>query len=327
MPEATDHTNKREQSGVPSKRLHRQKWLSCFLWILFILYLWALSRMNLVAPLHLTTNGSSPQFNFQAYNLVPMNFVNTLFYLADQHDQEFRSALFSVVQIFMAALPLGFFVPILLRKPMEFERFIGMTLLIGTLIETIQFFFATGNANVDDLILCMLGSILGFALWHLLSDWLAIDHQNRNHCLIVISLIIFCTLMVQFAEMSHANSSGQAQRAVIRSLGIPDYAGTLLASSRKTLTLQTDDNQGKINLSVQLSAATQIYTEENARSHQPEQAVYKHRSLDHLSRLHRNVPIRVWGKEQKGNFHAEIIIIRSSSAMDTHLMQTSFVTF
>ncbi|GEB76723.1 VanZ family protein [Sporolactobacillus inulinus] len=327
MGKSADCGKEVEKLGVLSVWRNRQKWLSCFLWILFILYLWSLSRMNLVAPLHLAPNRSGPQFNVQAYNLVPMNFVNTLFYLADQHDQEFRSALFSVVQIFTAALPLGVFVPILLRKPMEFERFIGLSLLIGTLIETIQFFFATGNANIDDLILCMMGSILGFALWHLLSDWLAINHQKRNHRLVVISLIIFCTLMVQFTEMSHANSSSQAQRAVIRSLGIPDYAGTLLASSRKTLILQTDDNQGKVNLSVQLSAATQIYTEENARAHQPEQAVYRQRSLDHLSRLHHNVPIRVWGNEQKGVFHAEIIMIRSASATHTHLMQTSFFTF
>lgn len=64
-------------------------------------------------------------------------------------------------------VPLGFFVPCLWEKPRTFGwHFLTMALIILT-IETVQLFTLLGSCDVDDLLLNLVGTTLGWLLWRL----------------------------------------------------------------------------------------------------------------------------------------------------------------
>lgn len=64
-------------------------------------------------------------------------------------------------------VPLGFFVPCLWEKLRPFGwHFLTMVLIILT-IETVQLFTLLGSCDVDDLLLNLVGTTLGWLLWKL----------------------------------------------------------------------------------------------------------------------------------------------------------------
>jgi glycopeptide antibiotics resistance protein len=64
-------------------------------------------------------------------------------------------------------VPLGFFVPVLWEKLRKFGRhFLTMTAVILA-VELVQLFTLLGTCDVDDLLLNLVGTTLGFMLWKL----------------------------------------------------------------------------------------------------------------------------------------------------------------
>lgn len=62
-------------------------------------------------------------------------------------------------------VPLGFFVPILWNRMEKFRwHFLTMTAIILA-VELVQLFSLLGTCDVDDLLLNLVGTTLGFALW------------------------------------------------------------------------------------------------------------------------------------------------------------------
>lgn len=66
-------------------------------------------------------------------------------------------------------VPLGYLLPRTLRSMRKFLRFTLRIVLAVTAVELIQYFFWLGCCDIDDLILNLLGSMLGYLIWRIRS--------------------------------------------------------------------------------------------------------------------------------------------------------------
>ncbi|MCZ1265399.1 VanZ family protein [Paenibacillus taichungensis] len=92
-----------------------------------------------------------------------------------------RDPSFGVVTLFLIGnilifVPLGFLLPLLLKKP-SYIRTILVSLIIIVSIETIQFVTCLGIADVDDVLLNMLGSSIGYVTFVITENLFAIRQK------------------------------------------------------------------------------------------------------------------------------------------------------
>lgn len=101
--------------------------------------------------------------------LEPFDTIRRFFWVL-RHSSEagmIRHAVVNLVGNVIMFVPLGFFVPCIWQKPRKFGwHFLIMTLTI-VLIELTQLFTLLGSCDVDDLLLNLVGTTLGFVLWKL----------------------------------------------------------------------------------------------------------------------------------------------------------------
>lgn len=62
-------------------------------------------------------------------------------------------------------VPWGFLIPILFRKVYMVKTIFILTLLLSSLIETVQYIFTLGVCDIDDVIYNIAGALLGFYLF------------------------------------------------------------------------------------------------------------------------------------------------------------------
>lgn len=69
---------------------------------------------------------------------------------------------------FVLFLPMGIFLPILFKRLSIFKKYIITIILVLLSIEIIQVITRLGSFDIDDLLLNLLGAILGFSIYKLL---------------------------------------------------------------------------------------------------------------------------------------------------------------
>lgn len=62
-------------------------------------------------------------------------------------------------------IPAGFFLPLFILKFRKFRTFLFIVILIVVIIELLQLFLMLGTCDIDDVILDLLGSMIGFLIW------------------------------------------------------------------------------------------------------------------------------------------------------------------
>lgn len=67
-------------------------------------------------------------------------------------------------------IPFGILLPHLFKKTVSFKRFVLSAALIITAVELIQLFSLRGSCDIDDLILNMLGSIIGYPIGEFIAN-------------------------------------------------------------------------------------------------------------------------------------------------------------
>ena len=80
---------------------------------------------------------------------------------------QIRHAVVNLVGNVIMFVPLGFFVPILWKRTRKFGWHIMMMALIILVVELTQLFTLLGTCDVDDLLLNLVGTTMGFCLWKL----------------------------------------------------------------------------------------------------------------------------------------------------------------
>lgn len=126
---------------------------------LFILYIFSMIYLLFIVR----------EVDFEAgYNLIPFYSFKMFFPLLTSEYVGYRylaiSNLFGNIVIF---IPLGIFLPLIFKKLNKFLLFFITVTIIPIVIEFIQFFTKLGTADIDDVILNILGSLIGYSIFKL----------------------------------------------------------------------------------------------------------------------------------------------------------------
>ncbi len=146
--------------------------------LVFIVYLMLLFSMTLLPDLENITYETS-------YNLIPITSIDNFFYdmmengiinweflasrptnITDILMNTFTNSFMNLVGNILLFLPLGLLYPLIRKKRVGFLEIFLISLGTTVLIESLQYLFLTSRrADIDDIILNLLGGILGYGLY------------------------------------------------------------------------------------------------------------------------------------------------------------------
>lgn len=149
-----------------------------FALLLFVNYLFFLFVQTLLPTYHIVLDGFSIKdlmfyfyHDLASVNVIP--FRSIFLYLFGSNEMVgdwFYVGVHNILGMICLYFPLGFFLPLLWTRFRSLKKFLPLELVTVTVIEVIQFFIGR-SFDMDDIILSLLGSLLGFvgirALFHL----------------------------------------------------------------------------------------------------------------------------------------------------------------
>ncbi|EPR09415.1 VanZ family protein [Ruminiclostridium papyrosolvens] len=153
---------------MPNKKLILIS-LRFIFWGLFILYL--LIIVNVIVfkdgkALIMAEFGRQIPLSQRITSINYIPFINTIIpYLKGEPST--RIAMENILGNTVAFSPFGFFLPVLFRFCKRFTATILLSICFSLLIELVQFIFCLGSCDIDDIILNVLGSLLGYGVYRL----------------------------------------------------------------------------------------------------------------------------------------------------------------
>lgn len=103
-------------------------------------------------------------------NLIPFRTVRLFVRLLSHHRPHLvRAAIINLVGNVIMFIPLGLFLPLIFRKLRKWHKTLLCTALIITAVEIAQLLTLVGSCDVDDLILNLAGSTVGYILYKIIS--------------------------------------------------------------------------------------------------------------------------------------------------------------
>ena len=132
------------------------------LWLLFYLYIVMLCYFLFFSE-HYGRNDIMSEYKS---NLVLFREIRR--YITHRDRIGFESFFVNILGNIFAFAPFGFFLPLLNKKYRNFFVITLMSLLFSLSIESIQLVFRVGIFDVDDILLNMLGAMLGYAFYRLI---------------------------------------------------------------------------------------------------------------------------------------------------------------
>ena len=138
------------------------------LFILFIIYCAAMLLL-LFARSSRYIGGSYIEQLKMNLNLVPLDTMRRFVYVIkhSSNPHMLRYAHLNLGGNVAAFIPFGFFLPSLFGRLRRFLRFFLTAAAVIICIELLQLFTLRGSCDIDDLILNLIGSALGYAVWKL----------------------------------------------------------------------------------------------------------------------------------------------------------------
>ena len=103
--------------------------------------------------------------SFQSVNLIPFHSISAYLFSDDMVSRAFAlSNLLGNIAIF---IPMGVYLPLLIRRKSIFVNTVCVA-LISTVVEVLQYIFAVGSADIDDVILNTVGGLIGVSLFRVM---------------------------------------------------------------------------------------------------------------------------------------------------------------
>jgi len=147
-----------------------------FTWLLFILYLAVLIYVIVLKSGHAFIYArNNAEISF-IQKLITVNLIlfKTIFnYLGG--NESYAIAIQNILGNIFAFGPLGFLVPILFKKCKKVKNIFFISVSVSLSIEIVQLLFNIGSCDIDDIILNVLGAILGFGVYKVLNKMVKKD--------------------------------------------------------------------------------------------------------------------------------------------------------
>lgn len=100
----------------------------------------------------------------RSYNLVPFKTITDFIF----NTSNIKIILINIVGNILAFVPLGFLLPMAFAKFNRLRKVLTITLVTTISIELSQYIFGVGACDIDDIILNVLGGIVGFGAYKFL---------------------------------------------------------------------------------------------------------------------------------------------------------------
>lgn len=147
-------------------------------WLLFLFYIYVLLSELLIKRLIINQNIGGPSFYFMPYSFTDINvfdkdifLLNTNFlpfrnisnYIINYDSFNFDIVLYNTLGNILIFLPLGIFLPLLIRNVQLFKGF-TVFIMVSLTIELLQYLLKVGQLDIDDIILRSIGGVVGFLI-------------------------------------------------------------------------------------------------------------------------------------------------------------------
>lgn len=157
------------------------KVLKFLTWFLFVLYLVVLVNViilkdgnSLIMAKHRTELSLAQKISY--INFIP--FKTIIPYLGGK--PSVFIAIENLLGNIFAFIPLGFLLPLLFKRCNKIKNTFLISVGISLFIEVIQLIFYLGACDIDDLILNILGSLLGFGIYYLIIYFTKINGADAS---------------------------------------------------------------------------------------------------------------------------------------------------
>lgn len=148
-----------------------KKLIKYMLWILFVIYFILLIKVILFKyPLSMITSmmnnpNATLAVRLQGSNFIP--FKTIIYYISG--NEGFRIAIANIIGNIAAFIPLGFLLPIIFKRMRKLPKIILTSFSVSLLFEVIQLLIAIGSFDIDDILLNVFGSLIGYIFYTLIS--------------------------------------------------------------------------------------------------------------------------------------------------------------
>ena len=159
------------------------------MYLVFIIYIMVLLKVILFKNANITQIINWDVAGKHLYNLVPFASVKQLWQM------ESRSLIWKLSQIagnVLVFLPLGYMVPLLFKNMRRFGKVLLLSFGISLVFELMQYLFGLGCMDVDDLILNLIGGVLGYGAYRLLAQICKTEKALYTTTLI---LVVLCAIL------------------------------------------------------------------------------------------------------------------------------------
>ncbi len=133
----------------------------------FVIYIGVLALLLILANRGgFSGNMSMLEYAQSRFNIIPFK---TIIGYITSFSTNGGTAVKNILGNFLLFLPMGIYLPYLFKKVSNYKRFLVVMFIILFAIEVLQFVLKRGAFDIDDLILNLLGAVIGFGLWKVIN--------------------------------------------------------------------------------------------------------------------------------------------------------------
>ena len=299
------------------KQTKANKYFKRFFWAVFLFYLLILIKIVLLKDTDLS---AVPKFltgekkGFRSFNLIP--FQTFLNFSRIAGSGNFLWIISNLLGNSLIFLPFGYLLALLKSPKISKRKILFLSALLSLFFETSQYVFYLGSADIDDLLLNVLGAAAGILCFHILTALC----RNDLHRIYLISLILGLLSFAGAGAIAYVEFGSRLGLVHYKSTVIggedipkkePGYTGYFMSGSDRKLrcTSDTDEAFGDpsvINITPETKVFHLSYEKEKTSFHQIN-TVYKRYSLSQLKSVKKHSKVSVWFTKNGRN--ADIIVL------------------
>lgn len=306
------------------------KYFKRFFWAVFIFYLLILIKIVLLKDTDLS---DLPKFltgekkGFRSFNLIP--FQTFLNFSRIAGSGNFLWSLSNLLGNSLIFLPFGYLLALLKSPKISKRKILFLSAFLSLFFETSQYIFYLGSADIDDLLLNVLGAAAGILCFHILTALCRKDLHRIYLISLILGFLSFAGAgAIAYAEFGNRLGLVQYKSTVIGGEDIPkrepDYTGYFISGSDRKLrcTSDTDEDFGNpsvINITPETKLFHLSYEKEKTSFHQIN-TVYKRYSLSQLKSVKKYSKVTVWFSKNGKN--EDIIVLSDPVNTDSESVKT-----
>ncbi len=162
-------------------------------YIIFMLYLMCLTKIILFkysSSIDVIENIFKGELNgFRSINIIPLNSI--IDFIKIISEGYFTRGFNNIIGNIFVFVPLGYFLTMLFKKTKKLRYTILFSLIFSLIYESLQYFLYLGSADIDDIILNLLGAIIGFVFYKVIERYTREKLYIQYYFTIIISIIGF----------------------------------------------------------------------------------------------------------------------------------------